>query len=220
MRLTHYINRHTWDAFVSEETLAKDCRTNPRTVRRALADGKAFGIIERTSRGNQHIGPSHHAFKLSAPDRAVRSSPKVHRTDEAVHRTGQASAPDRRVPLTSEEHLIKLPTASSSGLDGPSSAVANQEANSRPNGLVPAGARSPDSKEGVGERGPEGPKSEPFPFPWIDRAFGSATQIYTVPKRPICSARPSEEARRLQVAAARAAMAAAGMDLSASRWRR
>ena len=100
MGLTHYINRYTWDAFVSEETIAKDCRANIRTVRRAFEEGKALGIIERTRRGNQYIGASHHVFKLKQPE--------VHRTAEAVHRTLEASAPDSRVPLTSEEHLNNL----------------------------------------------------------------------------------------------------------------
>jgi hypothetical protein len=100
VRLTHYINRHTWDAFVSEETMAKDCRTTTRTIRRAFEDGKALGIIERTRRGNQYIGASHHVFKLKHPE--------VHRTPEAVHRTLEASAPDSSVPLTSDEHLNNL----------------------------------------------------------------------------------------------------------------
>jgi hypothetical protein len=107
MRLTHYINRHTWDAFVSEETLAKDCRTNTRTVRRALADGKALGIIERTVRGSQYTGASHHVFKLRQRD-TLDVRDKDNRTLEADNRTPQARQPDSSVPLTSEEHLINL----------------------------------------------------------------------------------------------------------------
>ena len=107
MRLTHYINRHSWDAFVSEETLAKDCRTTTRSVRRALADGKALEIIERTVRGSQYTGASHHVFKLRQPDTSdVRD--KDNRTLEADNRTPQARQPDSSVPLTSEEHLTNL----------------------------------------------------------------------------------------------------------------
>jgi hypothetical protein len=114
MRLTHYINRHTWDAYVSEETLAKDCRTTTRTVRRALEDGKGFRIIERTRRGSHWTGASHHVFTLSKPD--------INRTGQAVNRTGEASKPDSSVPLTSEEHLNNLPPAASSFLENSAAA--------------------------------------------------------------------------------------------------
>jgi hypothetical protein len=168
MRMTHYINRHTWDVFVSEERLAKDCGAHVRTARRALEDGRTLGIIERTRRGNQYIGNSHYVFKLKTPE--------VHRTAEAVHRTLQSIAPDRRVRLTSDEHLNKLP----------------REEKIR-------------KEKESGERGPAGPKSEPFP--WIDLAFGSATQIYTAPKK-------------FDINLFRAEMATRGLDMAQSRWRR
>jgi hypothetical protein len=58
-------------------------------------------------------------------------------------------------------------------------------------------------KKGVGEGSPEGPKAEPFP--WIDVAFGSATQIYTTPITYDEYGRPPAWVRRRQIEDYRAA---------------
>jgi hypothetical protein len=42
MRLADYVNRHTGYAFVGEETLATDCNTTSRSVRRALKSRKTL----------------------------------------------------------------------------------------------------------------------------------------------------------------------------------
>jgi hypothetical protein len=126
MRLTHYINRHTWDAYVSEETLAKDCRAAPRTVRRALKAARRLNILERTRRGTQWSGPSHHVFKVSQPDSSVLLS-RQSQPDTRSQSTGQAgsSQPDSSVRITSEEHLNNLTAPPSSSCN--SSAVAKEE---------------------------------------------------------------------------------------------
>jgi hypothetical protein len=118
MRLTDYINRKSRDTFVGETTLAKDCNVSVRAIERALKSAKALGIIKRTVRGNQYVGPSHYVFQVSAPDTC----------DESTRHLGP-SAPDTHVNLTSEEHLNNL--------------------------------TSMEEGSGSGERGPEGPKSEP-----------------------------------------------------------
>jgi hypothetical protein len=96
MRLTDYINRKTWDTFVGEATLAKDCHVSVRAIERALKAARDLGIIERTVRGNQYIGPSHYVFRVSAPDER----------DQCTRRVPQ-SAPDDCVNLTSDKHLNK-----------------------------------------------------------------------------------------------------------------
>jgi hypothetical protein len=97
MRLTDYINRKSWDTFVGEATLAKDCHVSVRAVERALRSARDLGIIKRTVRGNQYVGPSHYVFQESAPDSC----------DQSTRHLGP-SAPDTCVNLTSEEHLNNL----------------------------------------------------------------------------------------------------------------
>jgi hypothetical protein len=117
MRLTDYVNRRTWDAYVSEQTLAADCGVTTRTVRRAMNAGRRFNIIKRTRRGSTWSGPNHHVFLVSAQDTRVPCTDKVHRTPVAVHRTPEVSAQDTRVLLTSEEHLNNLTAPPSSSLE-------------------------------------------------------------------------------------------------------
>ena len=97
MRLTHYINRKSWDTFVGEATLAKDCHVSVRAVERALKAARDLGIIKRTVRGNQYVGPSHYVFQVSAPDTC----------DQCTRHLGP-SAPDTCVNLTSDKHLNNL----------------------------------------------------------------------------------------------------------------
>ena len=93
MRLVDYVNRYSWDAFVSEETLARDCHVNVRTARRALEDARALGIIERTRRGTQWTGASHHVFKVAKPE----DNRTDNRTPVADNRTRVTRQPDTGV---------------------------------------------------------------------------------------------------------------------------
>jgi hypothetical protein len=101
MRLTDYVNRHSWDAFVGEATLAKDCNVTTRSIRRAIAAGKRLGLLERTKRGNQYIGPSHHVFKVRKQESAEDDLGQCIGRSKSVQRTPG-------VPLTSGEHLNNL----------------------------------------------------------------------------------------------------------------
>ncbi len=113
MRLTEYVNRNTWDTFVSQAKLATDCHLTVRTVERAISAGMRFGIIERTFRGHNGIGPNHYVFKLKTP--AIPE--KVTRPARQSYPTGVTELPDRDVGLTTEEHLINLTCKEGMGME-------------------------------------------------------------------------------------------------------
>jgi hypothetical protein len=76
MRMTDYVNRYNYEAFVGEVRLAADCNTTVRSVRRAKAAAIRFGIIECTKKGNRGINgePGHasrYGFKVEREDTSL-----------------------------------------------------------------------------------------------------------------------------------------------------
>jgi hypothetical protein len=208
MRLTDYVNRHSWDAFVGEEKLADGCRVSPRTVRRALKAGKALGIIERTVRGNKGKGASRHVFRVaSQPDTPVLlNSPDISQPDKWGTSTGHGcpSQPDtgvlRASELTSEEHLRGAP----------------------PSPPLESGAVvAKEEKKGVGEEGSglpvwTTPSLEATEYtPELRKLYERAKEVYTpgpVPRRYWRKRRQTPEEFDAE-------MATRGVDMSASRRR-
>jgi hypothetical protein len=189
LTMTDYVNRYCYEAFVGEETLAADCNTTPRSVRRAKNAAIKLGIIECTVRGN--VGrASRHVFKLDELQDTFVPVPDIATGHfEPNYRTLSTQLQDTSVPRTSEitseirTSEIGAPP-SSSALEGHSSGVASEQPNSA--NAVPSGARSATQKKESAEQ-----------------------------KR----GRPSEEARRQQVAAAMEKMKASGLDFSQSKLR-
>jgi hypothetical protein len=163
MRMTDYVNRHCYEAFVGEKRLADDCNTTVRSVRRAKAAAFKLDLIECTQKGNRGINgePGHasrYKFKVERQD--ISSSVTFKREDTCGNREDTC---DQRQdthglltpeisPEVSSEIVVAPP--SSSGLDGHSSGVASP--NSSPNGSVPSGARSATQKEEEGRPMKEG----------------------------------------------------------------
>ena len=96
MRMTDYVNRYCYEAFVGEETLAKDCNVTPRSIRRAKVAAIKHDILECTQKGNQYVGASRYVFKLSEVQRTSVSHAlwKMQRTLLTVQRTLWVSAED------------------------------------------------------------------------------------------------------------------------------
>jgi hypothetical protein len=174
MRLVDYVNRHTWDAFVGAETLAADCTTTVRSVRRALKSGRNIGIIEQTYRGNTGR-PSRYIFRTRLPD-TLDEQPDTDVTLSATttghfepnYRTLEVLLPDTDVTLTSE---ITSETLTSERGAPPSSSFRNSDVGSpKTFSDNQSSEEAEGSEKRSGERGPEGPKSEPSPDYGVIRA--------------------------------------------------
>jgi hypothetical protein len=64
MRMTDYVNRDCYEAFVGEKTLAQDCGVDRRSIQRAKKTAIEHGILECTRKGNQYIGANRYVFKV------------------------------------------------------------------------------------------------------------------------------------------------------------
>jgi hypothetical protein len=201
MRMADYINRHTLDVFVGETTLAADCNTTPRSVERAKKSARALGIIERTFRGNTGR-PSRHIFKVQLPDTSDvpgLSRDITTRHFEPNYPTLVTQLPDTRVARTSE---ITSEIITSEILDAPSSSRGLEGRSS----VAPSDNQIKEVGEGevISIAVSDNPASEsPNPEKFVPR-----------------DTRPSEAARKQQVAAAMVQLTASGLDMSLSRRRR
>jgi hypothetical protein len=157
MRMTDYVNRHSYEAFVGEEKLAADCNTTPRSVRRAKNAAKRLGIIECTLRGNTNRA-SRHIFRVELQDTSQFSIPATTGHLEPDYRTLSVDLQDTGVPRTSEitpestSEILAAPP-SSSAPDGHSSVVAPENSNGANSAnAVPSGARSATQEKESGEQ--------------------------------------------------------------------
>jgi hypothetical protein len=192
--------RQGYTAYPAFNTLAEFAAVSRDTAIRAV--GKRLGLLVRVKgAGKRGLGgtTNRYGFRLKEVADVLPLQDVTGQKEVAGVQLKKSQAcierGSRRATQQSNDHLIdslitREAPPSSSGLKGHSSVVALKEANSA--NAVPSGARSPVSnKEGVGER------SEPFP--WIDIALGSATQIYSAPIVYDEYGRPPEWIRRRQV---------------------
>jgi hypothetical protein len=109
MRMTDYVNRHSYEAFVGEKTLAEDCAVNPRSVRRAKEAAIEHGILECTQKGNQYIGASRYVFNF--PPSAEDTSASARDTLQSAEDTWDSAKDTWCPPITSESRTSENQTS-------------------------------------------------------------------------------------------------------------
>jgi hypothetical protein len=210
--ISSYMNADSRQAWPSHKRLAQMCGVGIRTSEYGTRNLEAAGYLtvsRRASCNNRYEMTVPHALAVSeaVPGHPIPHVPAVD-TAQTCGVIPHVPAPEPLTELLTEPFQEEAPP-SSSALEGHSSVVALEDSRK-------------EEREGVGEHGSEGPKSgeaaatQSEPFPRTDTAFGSATQIYTVPPK----ISPAPKKLRFDMAEFSAEMSARGMNMDQSRRRR